>query len=310
VPWDGVTMATLREYFDTDLNKCLSAHVDWQVRVESVASPPPIWARISQEFDANAKYWSFFIPDGADVVGYVNAIFKTPETSRCVLSGETDSVYVEMGFADYSERATSETLVFTKRVFLYIDAQLSPELREQIVSLGNQQGFHVLVRDREYAVKRSSLERPLAFISHDTRDKEALVRELALEMSKLMCPVWYDEYSLDVGDSLRAGIEKGLRETTKCIVILSPNFLSNDGWGKAEFDSIFTREIIEKGNVMLPVWHNVDARAVYEYCPRLADKVGLKSDIGVKELARKLVNAVKKATPNNAVNPSRGSGRF
>ena len=62
-----------------------------------------------------------------------------------------------MGFADYPERATSETLVFTRRVFLYIDAELPAELREQLVDLGNQHGFHVLVRDREYAAKRSAL---------------------------------------------------------------------------------------------------------------------------------------------------------
>jgi len=300
-------MATIREYFDTDLNKCLSAHVDWQMRSDSDASLPPIRARISQDFDANAKYWSFFISDRADVVEYANAIFRMPETKRCVLCGESDSVYVEMGFADYSGRATSETLVFTQRVFLYVDAQLSEELRNQLVSLGSQSGFHVLVRDREYAAKRSALEKPLAFISHDTRDKDSLVRELALEMSKLMCPVWYDEYSLEVGDSLRASIEKGLRETSKCVVVLSPNFLSNEGWGKAEFDSIFTREILEKNNVMLPVWHNVDARAVYEYCPRLADRFGLNSDVGPRELARKLVNAVKQTAPDKAVNPSGGT---
>jgi hypothetical protein len=220
-------VATIREYFDTDLNKCLSAHVNWQIRGEPVTAPPPIRARISQDFDANAKYWSFFIPDGANVVGYANSIFNTPETSRCVLSGENDSVYVEMGFADYSERATSETLVFTRRIFLYVDSLLSAESREQLVTLGNQHDFHVLVRDHEYAVKRSALEKPLAFISHDSRDKESLVRELAFEMSKLMCPVWYDEYSLEVGASLRASIEQGLKETSKCVVVLSPSFLSN-----------------------------------------------------------------------------------
>ena len=225
-----------------------------------------------------------------------------------MLSGEGDSVYVEMGFADYPQRATSETLVFTQRIFLYIDAELPSELREQLVSQGLQHGFHVLVRDRDYAQKRSALEKPMAFISHDTRDKDSLVRELALEMSKLMCPVWYDEYSLKVGDSLRASIERGLKETTKCVVVLSPNFLSNDGWGKAEFDSVFTREILEKNNVILPVWHNVNVHAVYDYCPRLADKVGLNSDVGPKELARKLVHAVKQTAPNKAVSPSGGSG--
>lgn len=61
----------------------------------------------------------------------------------------------------------------------------------------------------------------------------------------------------------------------------------------AEFDSIFTREIIEKANVVLPVWHNVGVQDVYNYSPRLADKVGLNSSMGIKELAAKLVNAVK-----------------
>jgi hypothetical protein len=76
-------------------------------------------------------------------------------------------------------------------------------------------------------------------------------------------------------------------------VVLSPNFFSNGGWGKAEFDSIYVREILEKKNVMLPVWHNVWAQEVFHYSPRLADKVGLQSSFGVKELARRLSNAVK-----------------
>lgn len=284
-------MATVREYFDTDL-KSLSVHTDWEIRDAAGAKLFAIIAKISQDLDGNAKYWSFFIPLGTDV-SCVSSIFNCPETTRCVLSGEGDSVYVEMGFADYSERCSSATLIFTKRIFFYIDALLTRETRREISELGAQHGFYVIVRDQEYAMKRSELEKPLAFISHDSKDKDSLVRELAREMSVLMCPVWYDEYSLKVGDSLRANIERGLKETKKCVVVLSPNFLSNEGWGKAEFDSIFTREIIEKNNVILPVWHKVGVQDVYQYCPRLADKVGLSSSLGVKELARRLSNAVK-----------------
>ena len=284
-------MATVREYFDTDL-KSLSIHLDWEMRDQTVANRASLRARISQDFDANAKYWSFFIHDGVDIDNYIRAIFATPETARCVLSGDTDTVRVEMGFADYSERASSETLVFMRRIHLYIDALLDPDRRKQIAALGTSSGFHVLIRDQEYARRRAQLEKPLAFISHDTRDKDSLVRQLALELSKLRCPVWYDEYSLRVGDSLRVNIEKGLKETRKCIVILSLNFLSNNGWGKAEFDSVYTREILEKSNVMLPVWHNVDVNDVCNYSPRLADKVGLNSSIGVEELARKLSSAI------------------
>ena len=131
--------------------------------------------------------------------------------------------------------------------------------------------------------RRSELEKPLAFISHDRRDQDDLVRPLVHALSKLMCHVWYAEYSLKVGDSLRESIEKGMKETRKCILVLSPNFLSNAGWAKAEFDSVFTREILEGQNVFMPIWHNVTEREVYEYSPRLKDRVALLSTIGGEE---------------------------
>ena len=288
-------MATLREYFDTDLNKCLSQHKPWGIKDENNNEFEPITARISQDFDANAKYWSFYVPPDGNLGIYIHAIFNTPEVKSCVLGPQGDGVLVMTGFHDYSEQASSESLVFTNRIFLYLDYELAQGERARITQLGKDHGFHVIVRDREYAAKRSALEKPLAFISHDSRDKDEVVRELAQELSRLMCPVWYDEYSLRVGASLRQSIEAGLKETKNCIVVLSPNFLSNEGWGKAEFDSVFTREIVEKKNVMLPVWHNVTVEQVYEYSPRLADKVGLNTNIGIKELARKLSNEIKRS---------------
>lgn len=77
---------------------------------------PSITAKIAWDFDANAKYWSFFIPDGVDISGCVNSLFKLPEMSRCVLS-EGDGLFVESGFAGYSEKMRSKSLVFTGRVF-------------------------------------------------------------------------------------------------------------------------------------------------------------------------------------------------
>jgi len=289
-------MATLREYFETDLNnKCIFNYSStWGVKDANGNEFERIIARISQDFDANAKYWSFYVPAGGDVGLYVNAVFQSPEVRSCVLGPEGDGVLVNTGFYGYTEQSSSETLMFTNRIFLYLDYDLSQKDRAAITELGKAQGFHVLVRDREYTAKRSAVEKPLAFISHDSRDKEELVRELAQELSRLMFPVWYDEYSLRVGASLRESIETGLKETRNCIVVLSPNFLSNEGWGKAEFDSIFTREILEKQNVMLPVWHNVSVEQVYEYSPRLADKVGLNTNIGVKELARRLSNEIRR----------------
>jgi len=107
------------------------------------------------------------------------------------------------------------------------------------------------------------------------------------------CPVWYAEFSLRVGDSLRESIERGLKETRKCILILTPNFLRNEGWGKREFNSVFTRELLEKKNVILPVWHEVTEQEVYDYSPSLADKYALKwSAEDKQDIADKLQQAV------------------
>lgn len=74
--------------------------------------------------------------------------------------------------------------------------------------------------------------------------------------------------------------------------MLTPNFLSNSGWSKREYDSIFTREIVEKQNVILPVWHEISAEDVYKFSPILADRVAVQWSLGVEEVARKLLQAI------------------
>ena len=108
-----------------------------------------------------------------------------------------------------------------------------------------------------------------------------------------MCPVWYDEFSLKVGDNLRDSIEKGLKECSRCIIILSKNFFQNKGWTKKEFDSIFTREILENSQLVLPVWRDVGTRDVYEYSPGLLNVKGLNwKDLGEEEACRRLHLAI------------------
>jgi hypothetical protein len=107
-----------------------------------------------------------------------------------------------------------------------------------------------------------------------------------------MCPVWYDEFSLKLGSSLRQSIELGLKECKKCILVLTPNFLANTGWTKTEFNSIFTREILEKNNVVVPIWHEVTARDVYEYSPSLADRFAVQWSKGLDEVSRLIYNSI------------------
>jgi hypothetical protein len=108
-----------------------------------------------------------------------------------------------------------------------------------------------------------------------------------------MCPVWYDEFSLKVGDNLRNSIEKGLRECRRCVLVLSPNFFSNKGWTKKEFDSVFTREILEEKQLVLPVWCGVAKQEVFDYSPSLLNVKGLNwKELGEDEACRRLFLAI------------------
>ena len=62
------------------------------------------------------------------------------------------------------------------------------------------------------------------FISHAFEDKDSFVRELAFELQKMEYSVWYDEFSLTVGESLTKSINKGIKNSLCGIVVLSPYF--------------------------------------------------------------------------------------
>ena len=289
---DETSPRPLREYFDTD-NRHLSISDIWKLMNADGKVVGEIPMHVVYDFTANAKYWYVFFSHTLNPVRVLHRLLQEPRFLNGSLDPEGDGVDVKSVFSNYPDTDSSATLVFTRRIQLYADCNLSSEDIDDLKEMASQHDLVLTVRDRTYARIRSEAETPIAFISHDSRDKDTIVRDLARELTRLDCPVWYDEYSLRVGDSLRASIESGLKQAKKCILVLSPNFLSNDGWPRAEFDSVFTREILERKNVILPVWHHVEADEVYNYSPRLADKFALQSSIGVEELAKKLAAEIK-----------------
>jgi hypothetical protein len=173
-------------------------------------------------------------------------------------------------------------------VYIYAEDEVSSKDLNELKSHAQKRKILFIFRSLSYVEKRIEKEKPLAFISHDSRDKDEIARPLAQELARHRCPVWFDEYSLRIGTSLRESIERGLKECSKCVLIISPNFLENKGWTKTEFNSIFTREILEESNYVLPVWVNVSAKNVYEYSPLLADKVAIKWNGNAQDIASKL----------------------
>lgn len=109
------------------------------------------------------------------------------------------------------------------------------------------------------------------FISHASEDKDEVVRPLANSLKACGLKVWYDEFELRIGDSLRRKIDKGLATSRFGIIVLSRPFLKK-GWTNYELDGLVTRAATGE-QVLLPVWHNISKREVIEYSPSLADKL-------------------------------------
>jgi hypothetical protein len=49
---------------------------------------------------------------------------------------------------------------------------------------------------------------------------------------------------------------------------------------RGEFNSIFTREIVEEKNLVLPVWYKVTKELVYNYSPSLLNVKGVDWELG------------------------------
>jgi TIR domain len=125
------------------------------------------------------------------------------------------------------------------------------------------------------------------FVSHATEDKEALARPLALELRQRGLSIWFDEYELVLGDSLREKIDEGLRHARIGVVILSPSFFAKR-WTQWELNGFLARLMAGERNVVLPIWHEVNAEAVREYSPALADLVAARSSEGVASISEKI----------------------
>jgi hypothetical protein len=93
------------------------------------------------------------------------------------------------------------------------------------------------------------------FISHASEDKGEIVRPLATALRDGGLRVWYDEFELKIGDSLRRKIDMGLAKSRFGVVVMSKEFFRK-GWTNYEMDGIVTRAVGGE-QVLLPIWHNV-----------------------------------------------------
>jgi hypothetical protein len=130
------------------------------------------------------------------------------------------------------------------------------------------------------------------FISHASEDKDSLVRELANNLMMNGALVFYDEYSIKLGDSLSDSINKGITNSDHAIIVLSKYFFEK-GWTNAELQALFNKSIRENFK-MLIVYHEVDHSQVSDKYPLLADIKGINSSVGIEKISQALFEAIGK----------------
>ncbi len=130
-----------------------------------------------------------------------------------------------------------------------------------------------------------------AFISHASEDKKEIVRPLANALQKMGYRIWFDEFELQVGDSLRRSIDHGLSNSRYGIVILSPAFFAKN-WTQYELNGLNAREM-DGHKMILPIWHKLTKAELLKISPTLADKVAaITKGNSIKKIATQLAKVL------------------
>jgi hypothetical protein len=129
-----------------------------------------------------------------------------------------------------------------------------------------------------------------AFISYASEDRKDFVLLLAEKLRGIGLKIWFDEFCLRLGDSLREKIDYGLSNSDYGIVVLSHAFFSKK-WPQRELNALYSLEIDGRAAI-LPIWKDISRDQVKKYSPLLADKYAAKAYDGIDYVAARLVEVI------------------
>lgn len=170
-----------------------------------------------------------------------------------------------------------------QKEMLTLQQQITREMEKQ--KMQSLHSFDVL---KSQPIDQTSYD---VFVSHASEDKDDFVRDFVKCLQQHGIKVWYDEFTLRVGDSLRRSIDIGLRNSRYGIVVLSEAFFTKD-WPQRELDGLFAREVNGE-KVILPIWHKISKNEVLKFSPIIADMLALNtSSFTIEEIAKEIADRV------------------
>lgn len=134
------------------------------------------------------------------------------------------------------------------------------------------------------------------FISHSNEDKP-IVRKLATDLSSYGVRTWFDEWAIQVGDSIIDRINQGIRESDFILVILSKNSVKSR-WVQEEIQAALHKEIESQGGVLIPVIvDDVEVPLFLQHIKYIDLSASEKYEKGLLELIRAVQQPRREKTP-------------
>lgn len=88
------------------------------------------------------------------------------------------------------------------------------------------------------------------FISYSSKDKST-VNKIVSALSGLGIQLWFDEWEINVGDSIATKIREGLKESSYLLIVLSNNSVRSP-WVEKELNVALMKEIVSRDVVVIP----------------------------------------------------------
>jgi len=124
------------------------------------------------------------------------------------------------------------------------------------------------------------------FISHASEDKHPFVRGLAEALKANNLDVWYDEYEIKPGVSIRESVDLGLASCDAGLIILSPNYFAKK-WTIWELNG-FVQKMMSGTAKLIPVSFGIKHEDLLKISPALSDIFSLNSEDGAITIAQKV----------------------
>lgn len=135
-------MATLREYFIKDGAKNLTTHQAWEIKNQQTDEKyGEVIARLHLDFDAHAKYISFFVPDMPGVE--LAEAFALNNISQ-LLDIPEKKLGFQAGFG--GEQKDAKDLVFTGQIYLYSERPVPEADKTRITAEATKAGHNITFR--------------------------------------------------------------------------------------------------------------------------------------------------------------------